>query len=172
MITMMLTPLLATDRLVWWLVHRYPARRTDPSRLPAGGHVLLLGSGTTGMPLLETLLAAGHDVMVVDDDPAVIGRLSAADVPFIQGDASDAKVLHEARADRARVISSTIRRPEDNSILLSFARGVPVIVRVFDEEDAEWVRRDGGIPVLYSEAAADGLLKWYDRERDRLIGSA
>jgi hypothetical protein len=42
-----------------------------------------------------------------------------------------------------------------------------MIVRVFEEEDAEWIRAAGGTPVLYSEAAADGLLEWFNaRERD------
>jgi CPA2 family monovalent cation:H+ antiporter-2 len=160
-ITMMLTPFLATDRLVWWVLRRYPERRSPV--LPVSGHVLLLGSGTTGMPVLETILAAGHDVVVVDDDPAVIGRLRQADIPCIRGDATDPQVLRDARADRARIISSTIRRPEDNRRLLEFARGVPVLVRVFDEGDAAWVRALGGIPIVYSEAAADGLLRWFDR---------
>jgi Kef-type K+ transport system membrane component KefB len=170
--TMILTPFLATDRVVWWLVHRYPQRRSDPAYRPESGHVVLLGTGTTGMPLLETVLAAGHEVMVVDDDPAVISRLQEGDIPYIRGDASDHEVLRGANADRARIISSTVRRPQDNRRLLEFARGVPVLVRVFEDEDAEWVRKLGGTPVIYSEAAAEGLLRWYDHERNPLKARA
>jgi CPA2 family monovalent cation:H+ antiporter-2 len=165
--TMVLSPFLATDRLVWWLLRFHPSRRTIDAQ-QMSGHVLLLGTGTTGMPLLETILAAGQSVLAVDDDPAVIGRLQDADVPCVRGEAADPKVLQGAGADRARIISSTIRRPEDNRRLLEFARGVPALVRVFDLEDARWVRELGGIPVVYSEAAAEGLLRWYNRERERL----
>jgi hypothetical protein len=52
--------------------------------------------------------------------------------------------------------------------VLEFARGVPVLVRVFEDEDAEWVVAAGGIPVIYSEAAAEGLLEWYDEHRAEL----
>jgi len=165
--TMVLTPFLATDRLAWWLLRFHPARATLDVQ-PMSGHVLLLGAGTTGMPLLETILLAGQTVLAVDDDPAVIGRLRDAEVACIRGEAADPKVLRGACADRARIISSTIRRPEDNRRLLELARGVPILVRVFDLEDAQWVRDRGGTPVVYSVAAAEGMLRWYDRERDHL----
>jgi len=168
-LTMVLTPFLATDRVVWWLTRHHPAPAIVPTEgLPESGHVLLLGTGTTGLPLLETILGAGYRVVVVDDDPAVIARLREADVPCIRGDATDPAVLRQANADRAYVISSTIRRPEDNRRLLDFARGVPVFVRVFDEQDAGWIEAMGGIPVVYSEATADAMLAWFDRERSRL----
>jgi Kef-type K+ transport system membrane component KefB len=164
LLTMVLTPLIASDRVAWALMHLHPVRRRGQIAPPAGGHVVILGSGSTGMPLLETLFGSGCEVVVVDDDPSVVARLREAEVPVIRGDATDVHVLEEARARQARIISSTIRRPEDNRRLLEYVRGVPVLVRVFEEEDAEWIRALGGTPVLYSEAAADGLLRWVDRE--------
>jgi CPA2 family monovalent cation:H+ antiporter-2 len=166
LITMLLTPLLASDRVAWRLMRLHPLPRERRLPVPAGGHVLILGSGTTGMPLLETLVGAGCEVVVVDDDPRVVARLREADIPVIRGDATDMDVLERANARTARAITSTVRRPEDNRRLLEHARGVPVIVRVFEEADAAWVRELGGIPVLSSHAAAEGLLKWMDQQRD------
>ena len=160
--TMLLTPLMATDRVAWSLMHLHPVRRRGHDLPPLRGHVLLLGSGTTGMPLLETLLSANCEVVAVDDDPNVVARLREADLYVIRGDATDLDVLRQAGAREARVITSTIRRPEDNRRLLEYAGDVPVIVRVFEERDAAWIRGLGGIPVLYSEAAAEGLLNWLD----------
>lgn len=167
LLTMVVTPLLASDRVAWRLMHFHPVRRTARISPPTGGHVLLLGSGTTGMPLLETLLARGLEVVVVDDDPTVVARLREADVAVIRGDGTDVAVLEEANARQASVISSTIRRPEDNRRLLEYARGVPVVVRVFEEVDADWIRAMGGTPILYSEAAANGLLRWFDARQTR-----
>ncbi len=164
LLTMLLTPILATDRVAWALMHLHPVRRRARTMPPLTGHVLVLGSGATGMPLLETLLGADYEVVVVDDDPDVVARLRDADLHVIRGDASDLAVLHEARAREARIITSTIRRPEDNRRLLEYARGVPTIVRVFEEADAAWIREMGGTPVLYSEAAAAALMSWIDRE--------
>lgn len=164
LITILLTPLVATDRVAWSLMHLHPTRRrARRPTAPPEGHILLLGSGTTGMPLLETLLGADREVVVVDDDPDVVARLQEADVRVIRGDATDPGVLDAAGARQARIIASTIRRPRDNRRLLEHVRGVPVIVRVFEDEDADWVRSLGGTPVLYSDAAAEGLLAWFDR---------
>jgi len=166
--TMILTPFLTTDTVVWRVMRLHPAPPQAAIPSPAGGHVLVLGAGTTGLPLVETLVAAGLEVVVVDDDPAVVERLRQADVPCIWGDASDVHVLAEARARHARIILSTIRRPQDNRRLLEYVRGVPVLVRVYEDDDAAWIRALGGTPVHYSDAAAEGLLRWYEREKERL----
>ncbi|MGH7540841.1 MAG: cation:proton antiporter, partial [Gemmatimonadota bacterium] len=168
--TMLLTPILATDAVAWRLMRFHPGRRERPST-PPSGHVLLLGAGSTGMPLLEDLVLTGCAVVVVDDDPAVIAQLDEAGIQTVRGDAADGRVLRRAGADRARAVVSTMRRPRDNAGLLALARGVPVLVRVFDEGDARWVREHGGVPVLYSEATARGLLEWFDEEREALEGN-
>ena len=163
LLTMLLTPILARDRVGRTLLHWHPVRRAARPQItpPSGGHVLVLGAGTTGLPLVETLFASGYEVVVVDDDPDVVGRLRDAEVPVIRGDATDPSVLDQARARHARLITSTVRRPEDNRRLLEHVTGVPVLVRVFEEEEAEGIRQLGGTPVLYSHAAADRMLHWY-----------
>lgn len=169
LLTMLLTPALARDRVAWWLLHRHPLRQAARRQIPppTGNHVLILGAGTTGLPLVETLFASGCEVVVVDDDPDTVARLREADVRAIRGDATDTAVLEEARARDARLITSTIRRPEDNRRLLEYVAGVPVLVRVFEDEDADWVRGLGGTPVVYSEATAERLLAWYMDEMER-----
>jgi hypothetical protein len=106
----------------------------------------------------------GHDVLVIDDDPVVIRRLRDAEIPCLRGDASDLNLLRRAGADRARIITSTIRRPKDDRRMLEFAGGVPVLVRVFEESDAKWITELGGTPVMASHAAAAEMMKWFDRE--------
>lgn len=166
LLTMLLTPLISGNRVAWWLLHMHPVRRTGRHQIepPAGGHILVLGAGTTGLPLVETLFASGYDVVVVDDDPDAVARLREADVPVIRGEATDTEVLEQARARSARLITSTIRRPEDNRRLLEQVSGIPVLVRVFEDHDAEWVRQMGGTPILYSEATADRMLQWFESE--------
>jgi Kef-type K+ transport system membrane component KefB len=166
-ITMVLTPFLSAERVILRLLHLHPVRGRHGRGEPPRDHVLLLGCGEGGMPMLETLITAGADVFVIDDDPEVIGRLQEGDVRCIRGDASDAEVLRAAGAEHARLISSTIRRPRDNELLLQLAREVPVLVRVFEDEDAEWAREHGAIPVVYSEAAAEEFLVWFDGKYGR-----
>lgn len=167
LITMLLTPFITTEAVVLWLVHHRPVRTLPRRRrldqfVPRAGHVVVLGSGSTGMPLLETLLASGVEIVVIDDDPLVVSRLREAEIPCLRGDASNVELLRQAGADRARMVISTIRRPRDNRHLLQVARGVPVLVRVFDEADAEWIEGLGGTAVLASHAAAEETMRWFD----------
>jgi Kef-type K+ transport system membrane component KefB len=164
--TMVLTPFITADRVVWWLMHIHPLRGAQQHFDPPTGHILLLGTGETGMPLLETIVATGQEVLVVDDDPATIWRLRDAEIPCLRGDASDADVLLRAGVNRAALILSTIRRPEDNRTLLRLAGGTPALIRVFEPADAEWIRAAGGRPVLYSEAAVQEFLRWFERTRN------
>jgi Kef-type K+ transport system membrane component KefB len=161
-ITMALTPFYATDALTWRLLRYHPTRRVPEPERPPRDHVLLLGCGENGMPILETLFAAGVDVVAVDDDPAVIAQLRDGGIHAIRGDGSDYNVLRRAGAADARLIISTVRRPLDNEPVLRFAPGVPLIARVFEAEDAERLEALGATPVLYSQAAAEDFLRWYE----------
>ncbi|MEX2467453.1 MAG: cation:proton antiporter [Gemmatimonadota bacterium] len=166
LMTMTLTPFLANDRLSLGLMRFHPARRGTPQPAdPPSDHVLMLGCGVSGMPLLETLLIGPYPVVAVDDDPQIVQRVRDAGVEAIRGDAADVELLRRAGADRARVVVSTVRRIEDNGPLLEMTAGrVPVLVRAFNVEDAAWVDARGGRAVLYSDAAAEGFLEWFDRD--------
>ena len=168
--TMLLTPILANGAVAGVLARLTVRARPQPAT-PPSGHVLLLGTGSSGMPLLEDLVLSGAHVVVVDDDPAVARRLEAAGVHTVFGDAADESVLVRAGVAQARVVSSSIRRASDNETLLRVARGVPVLVRVFDAGDAAWIRARGGTPVLYSEASANNLMEWFEEQQDDLARS-
>lgn len=162
MVTMLLTPVLATDEMAWRLVRLHPTPGGRPGPVPPPrDHVLLLGCGSTGQRLLDMLLLAGCEVVVVDEDPAVVDQLRETGARVVRGDGSDPRVVQRAGAERARVVVSTMRRADDARAVLEAAAGeVPVLVRVFEEEDARWVRALGGRPVLASRLAAASLMEW------------
>jgi uncharacterized protein YbjT (DUF2867 family) len=141
-------------------VHPMRRRDTEGEETPPAGHVLLLGCGDNGMPLMETLLSSGHEVVVVDDDPAVVAALQEGGVRTIRGDATDPRALWLAGARDARLVVSTIRRPLDNLPLIRGLRGVPVVVRVFEAAEGALIRAAGGTPIPYSEAAAEDFMRW------------
>lgn len=163
-VTMVLTPLLVSnDRLALLLLRLHPSRRRRETEIPPENHVLLLGAGSSGMPLLETLVISPYPVVVIDDDPGVVERIRAAGVDAYRGDAADPALLTRCGIARARVVVSTVRRPEDNISLLSRAGDVPVLVRAFEEADARWLAARGGTPVTFGDAAAATFLEWFDR---------
>lgn len=159
--TMMLTPLLATDRVTWGLLHASPSRAPEEPDTPLQDHVVLLGCGSHGMALLEQLVVAPRPVLVVDDDPGTVEWLRDASIPALRGDISDPQVLDRAGIPRARAVISTVGRVEDNGPVLERARDVPVFVRAFDEADGEWVRAREGRPILFSEGTAADFLAWF-----------
>jgi len=172
-LTMSATPLLATDRFVWSLVHLHPLRK--PPRLQEGastpeGQVLLLGCGSNGIQVLDLLVLEGVPVTVVEEDPAVVTALDEAGIPVVRGDAADAETLRAAGIERARVVVSTLRRAEDNAAALEAARprDVPVLARVFEAEEEAWVRSRGGIPVSFADATAEDFFAWLRDPTDGL----
>jgi Kef-type K+ transport system membrane component KefB len=161
--TMTLTPFLATERVTGWLLHIHPLRqRLDPHGAPRD-HVLLLGFGSAGMWVVKPLLASGAEILVVDDDPVVIEHLQRMRIPCLRGDGSEDRVLARAGANQARLIIASMRRANEAAEVLRRVRGVPVVVRVFEEEDAALIRRLGGIPVLNSQASADTFMEWFNQ---------
>ncbi|MEX2528180.1 MAG: cation:proton antiporter [Gemmatimonadota bacterium] len=162
LITMTLTPFLASDRLTWRLLDYHPGRRPPDLDPPPRDHVVLIGAGSNGQALLEELALGGREVVVVEDDPAIIDFLEESGFRTVRGDATDFEVLRKAGVEEAHLVVSTVPRPEDIGPLLDKGRQIPIVARVFNVEDAEWVKERGGEPVLFSDAAADDFLEWYD----------
>lgn len=162
-ITMMLTPFLATDAFTWSLLRLHPARRGAAQHPVLESHVLILGYGSTGVHLLKRLREAGQEVVVVDEDAVVVSRLRADGVPCMRGDASDPDVLSQVRARRAKAIICTTRRFSDAEKVLAYVEESrpKTLVRVFEETAAARVRDLGGIPIESARAAADSFMEWY-----------
>ncbi len=168
--TMTCTPLLARDAVARRLLRFHPSGgRKQPQPLDIDNHVLVLGLGSGGMWVLRPFLAAGDRVLVVDDDPLVIQEMDHEGIPCLRGDGSEERVLERAGASRARLIISSMRRASEARKVLAFVSGVPVVVRVFDDEDAEEIRRSGGIPVSNAEAAAVQFMKWFEARRYKSV---
>ena len=163
-LTMTITPLVATDRVTWKLMRMLPgtAPRTLAETDSLRDHVVMLGYGKGSSVVLKALRKAGHHVVVVNDDPVIVKGLLAEGVRAMHGDGSDPLVLDAVHVDRASLIVCSMRRTADaDKVLLKTGRGGPLlIVRVFEPAQAERIAAGGGIPVLSSEAAADAFMKW------------
>jgi Kef-type K+ transport system membrane component KefB len=159
--TMVLTPLVATDPVISFLTHLHPGRTRSSDAPPPRDHVLLVGCGSNGMALLEMLIVTPNEVVVVDDDPAVVERVRAAGIQALRGDAADPEILRQAGVEKARVVISTIHRVEENSALLESGTSGRVLVRALSGEDEAWIEHRGGTPIPYSDAAARDFLEWF-----------
>lgn len=170
-VTMILTPFVATDAVTWNLLRLHPSSRDSTERLVLEDHVLLLGYGSTGRHLVKPLLEAGQSVLVVDEDAVVVSRLRAEGVPCLRGDASDPDLLRKIRARKARAIICSLRRLRDAENVLTYVEESrpKTLVRVFNEGEAERVSDLGGIPVDSANAAAESFMEWY---RSTFVGES
>jgi|GEM_PF-165207 len=159
-ITMALTPFLGTERVANALLPLHPLRRRRRALNPPRDHVLVLGFGSAGMWLVKPLRAAGHHVIVVDDDAVVHAALTKMGILCIRGDGSDPATLDRAGAGHARVILATMRRVSDALKVLHHVQHVPVVVRVAERDEEHRVKALGGIPVLSAQNAVDAFMEW------------
>lgn len=162
-VTMTVTPLLASDRMARRLLHLHPLRRRMPTETDLRDHVLMLGLGSEGMWVARPLQEAGHHVVVIDHDPAVIEHLEKVGIPCIRGDTTDEKVLSRGGFEHARAVLVAMPNVHEALRVLRFNRpdDVPVIVRVFEDEHAHEIEQHGGVAVLNSHAAADTFMTWF-----------
>lgn len=160
-LTMIATPILVTDRLTIPLIHWLTRRRKLNAPTGLADHVLLLGCGEHGLSLLRWLQAQEKDVVVVDEDPAVVAQIRQMGVPVLKGDAANPRILQAAGVDRARVIVSTLRRQVDNEAILKQVGQKPMLVSVFAPEAATRIEELGGTAVVESHAAADAFITWF-----------
>ncbi len=98
--------------------------------------VLIVGGGHAGLGLAIQLARAGHDVALLDREPAVVRNATDRHgLVALPGDATDAAVLDDAEVSRMDVVVTMLRRDADNLAvaLLARARGVQqIMVRIRD----------------------------------------
>lgn len=165
-LTMMATPLLTREGVVGELVRWHPSRRPDQLPEVPSGHVLVLGGGQSARPLLRLLRESDYKAVVVDEDPAVVAQLRDQGITCVRGDGGDLSVLLEAGAAQAEIIVSTLRTPTVLEDLLHYVSDtVPILVRVFENGEAEWVEDRGGTPIRFAHAAGDAFMTWFTAKK-------
>jgi trk system potassium uptake protein TrkA len=120
--------------------------------------VTIAGGGSVGRFIAEQLADAGHDVTIIDSDPAVVGPHEAAGDPkgtaWVQGDACEISHLGRAGADSADVVAAVTGDDEDNLVISLLAKqefGVPRVVARVNNPKNEWMFNDmWGVDVAVS----------------------
>jgi trk system potassium uptake protein TrkA len=123
-----------------------PRRRvdtTDESR-----YILISGGGKVGVNLSRELYESGHEVALIERDPARAVALSAKlECQIFVGDSSTHDVLEAADAGRARVFVAATGSDQDNLIACEVAKkvfGVPkTIARASNPKNEEVMARLG-----------------------------
>jgi Trk K+ transport system NAD-binding subunit len=140
------------------------------------GHVVLVGLGDIGVRVLDGLLAAGKQVVVVeaDDNNRNLGQARARHVPVVIADSTlnaTLTAVQVGRADAVAVLTSNDLVNLETGLAVRTALGdrwseVPVVLRVFDRQlartvetqfDFTHVRSTSAIAAPFFVSAALGL---------------
>ena len=162
-ITMTLTPFIATPRFAHRLFRFHPLRKRYTAPPDLCDHVIVLGYGASGRYTLKPFIEHGIPILVIDHDPANAERLNARGIHAIAGDGGDLDILERASATKARLVYSALPDPDDAVRVIRHLHGTtPVLARVFEQSDAEKITAAGGTPILSSTATTKNFLEWFD----------
>jgi voltage-gated potassium channel len=87
-------------------------------------HVIVCGYGRMGQYVVEQLLAAGRDLVVIERDPEAVRQSSRQDLLVVEGDATEEEALQAAGLDRAEALVAALGEDSDNLLLAMTARGL------------------------------------------------
>ncbi|HVN75158.1 MAG TPA: potassium channel protein [Thermoanaerobaculaceae bacterium] len=103
-------------------------------------HEIVCGWGRMGQAVVDELRRARRDVVVVEHKPEKVGRLRAAEIPVVHGDATSETTLRAAGISRARGLVSCLNDDAHNVYTVLTARSLNpklFIVARAGEEGAE-----------------------------------
>ncbi|MDP9388905.1 MAG: NAD-binding protein [Actinomycetota bacterium] len=105
--------------------------------------VAIAGGGNVGTYIAADLKAAGHDVLVIEQDPDLVARISPTlDVRWYVGDACEVSNLHEAGLAEADVVVAATGDDEDNLVVSLLAKqefAVPRVVARVNHPKNYWL---------------------------------
>ncbi len=105
--------------------------------------VSIAGGGVVGRSIARDLVRNGHEVLIVESDPAVVGRQEQ--VPgcrWYAGDACEVSTLHEAGFGSADVVVAATGDDEDNLVVSLLSKqefAVPRVIARVNHPKNEWL---------------------------------
>ena len=131
--------------------------------------VLIVGSGRVGSAIAKALLAEGHDVSVLDEDPEAIALLDMGEESgwedqggrFTVGTALEIDALLEAGIEDADAFVASTDGDNTNLVIAQIANrrfGIDrVVVRVLDPGRARWYAEQGLQTICPTQTAIELL---------------
>ena len=116
------------------------------------GHEIVCGWGRMGQVVVDELRRARRDVVVVEHKPEKVGRLRAAEIPVVHGDATSETALRAAGIERARGLVSCLNDDAHNVYTVLTARslnpGLFIVARAGEEGAEARMQRAGANRVV------------------------
>jgi len=117
-------------------------------------YIVVVGGGKVGYYLAKSLLAEGHEVLVVEKDPQKCATLADELVGgVLEGDGCEAATMAEAGMGRAQVVVAVTGDDEDNLVVCQVAKrkfNVPRTIARINNPRNQRIFRQLGIDVTIS----------------------
>ena len=105
--------------------------------------VAIAGAGNVGLFIANDLEATGHEVQLIEQNPAVVERAVAAEgVEWFIADACEVSSLKEAGLERCDVVVAATGDDEDNLVISLLAKqefAVPRVIARVNHPKNEWM---------------------------------
>ena len=93
--------------------------------------VLIAGAGSVGIAIAEDLSSKGYDVVVMEQDPAVVEKHNlTTGYGIVSGDACEVSSLQRAGVDEAEVVVAATGDDEDNLVISLLSKQEFAVPRV------------------------------------------
>ncbi|MFA7273091.1 MAG: TrkA family potassium uptake protein [Crocinitomicaceae bacterium] len=122
-------------------------------------HIIIIGSGRTGKHVIESAVADGHDVFVIEKSQEAAEWVATHfDCVVIHADATSLEALKEAKAEKADAIIVTTNDDAVNSLVILLAKqlGVKRLVSSVNNEDHLPIFEQLGIDTVESPYRLNG----------------
>ena len=104
--------------------------------------IVIAGAGSVGRSIANELLAAGHEVMLVDKQPSAMRVASVAEADWLLADACELSSLSQARTDECDVVVAATGDDKVNLVVSFLSKtefGVPRTVARVNNPKNEWM---------------------------------
>jgi len=105
--------------------------------------VAIAGAGNVGLFIANDLQGAGHEVQLIEQDPAVVERAVADEgVEWVIADGCEVSSLREAGLERCDVVVAATGDDEDNLVISLLAKqefAVPRVIARVNHPKNEWM---------------------------------
>src|SRR4051812_2241127 len=119
-------------------------RRMDRAIGRMSGHVIICGWGRVGQASAQYLASVGHQIVVIDRNPA---RLTGIEHAHVIGDVTEDRALHEAGIARASALIAALETDADNVYVTLSSRALRpdlvIIARARNESSKSKLLRAG-----------------------------
>lgn len=144
--------------------HLFWRRRMERAIKGTKDHYIICGYGRMGQAIAAEFRARKVKFVVVENNPEQLPRLIAEKALFVEGDATDEKVLAAAGVNEAKGLISVAPSDADNTFIVLTAKGMNpnlfVVARSIRIEDEAKLRRAGADRVMSPYILGGRRMAW------------